>query len=715
MALPLLGLGSMLANIGRVGRAGVGAYRTMQGIRAARAAEGIPMGYQRVLGTTGTGLGSGTSGTGLQGLMARGAKKYPGASGSLEAGTGVLLGGEGVGDIMEGYQEGDIGQLAMGLGSLALGTPLASRGLRLAGSSRKLPQGAREAMRTTGKEFSARIPRGTTAVGLGGIGTGLVLGDETPATQGEPQVISQNPVDIVIKAIEYDKANPKEAKEKLGFDVSSPEYKKLAQEQLTKAYQEAEKMDMKPKQTIDEISQVFMFDPKSMGGAKVTNQATMPNDQSGGSMSESEINAVAQKQLEEAEKGKAIKNKIDKSLGTSKEAEEFNRFYKQITDLTGGNDQTNNLLLFKLATGLMKGKTSQSGVRGFIDVLGQAGSETTDTAMALFAKEADRRKDLAVSYLKAKEKNKSFGAIEKDRKTVVVRDPNLPFGARSVEVATNKETGLDMMIVPAADGVGTQAVPMQYTEYTPVKVSEARLDKRRKQLNSIEQGYELTQAIANLPTGTLGTKGATKLAVENVLGTFGDIGEMLGLGNLGTAESPIDATILNEYIGGKKIDRGGNEVAPTEAERKEVAKLQEAYRNEIKSITADIKPGQTELDNITKARLIEVRMKYILANALKDEDRLTRADIEDAAESTQVLKFFSSDKAIRSSYKNLAENLEKQFDRVAKDYIEAGGSEKYLNNFRSMPKIANILAAQQNELYKKNIQQNQINVLGTIE
>jgi len=432
-------------------------------------------------------------------------------------------------------------------------------------------------------------------------------------------------------------------------------------------------------------------------------------------MSESEINAVAQKQLEEAEKGKAIKNKIDKSLGTSKEAEEFNRFYKQITDLTGGNDQTNNLLLFKLATGLMKGKTSQSGVRGFIDVLGQAGSETTDTAMALFAKEADRRKDLAVSYLKAKEKNKSFDAIEKDRKTVVVRDPNLPFGARSVEVATNKETGLDMMIVPAADGVGTQAVPMQYTEYTPVKVSEARLDKRRKQLNSIEQGYELTQAIANLPTGTLGTKGATKLAVENVLGTFGDIGEMLGLGNLGTAESPIDATILNEYIGGKKIDRGGNEVAPTEAERKEVAKLQEDYRNEIKSITADIKPGQTELDNITKARLIEVRMKYILANALKDEDRLTRADIEDAAESTQVLKFFSSDKAIRSSYKNLAENLEKQFDRVAKDYIEAGGSEKYLNNFRSMPKIANILAAQQNELYKKNIQQNQINVLGTIE
>lgn len=719
MPLPLAGIGMGLMNLlrlGSVARGASSAYNTMRGIRAARAAAGSPMGYQRILGTPGAGLGSGTSGTGLQGLMARGAKRFPGATGSAELGTGVLLGGEGVGDVVQGYQEGDVGQMLTGIGGLAFGTPLAARGLRLAGSSKKLPQSAREAMRLTGKGVQERIPsKPAFAVGLGGYGGGMLLGDTPPEQGGEPQVISQNPVDIVVRAIEYDKANPEQVKKNLGFDVNSPQYKKLAQEQLTKAYQEAEKLDLKPKQTIDEISKVFMFEPNSMGGAKVTNQAAMPNDNSGGSMSEAEINDVAKKQLEDAEKGKLIKNKIEKSLGTSKEAEEFNKFYKQITDLTGGNDQTNNLLLFKLATGLMKGKTAQSGVRGFIDVLGQAGSDTTDTALALFAKEADRRKDLAVSYLKAKEKTKGFGAIEKDRKTVVIRDPNLPFGARSVEVATNKETGLDMMIVPAADGVGTTAVPMQYTEYTPVKISEARLDKRRKQLNSIEQGYELTQAIANLPKGTLGTKGATKLFAENVLGTFGDIGEMLGVGNLGTVESPIDATIINEYIGGEKLDLNGNPMAMTKDEREDVEKLQAEYRKEIKSITADIKPGTTELDNITKARLIEVRMKYILANALKDEDRLTRADIEDAAESTQVLKFFSSDNAIRSSYRNLAENLEKQFNRVAKDYIEAGGSEKYLNNFRSMPKIAEILAAQQNQLYQQNIAQNQANVLGTIK
>ena len=93
MPLPALGLLGMLANVGRAGYAG---YRTLRGIRAARAAKGIPMGYQRAIGSQGAGLGTGTSGTGLQGLMARGAKKFPGATGSTELTTGLLLGGEGV-------------------------------------------------------------------------------------------------------------------------------------------------------------------------------------------------------------------------------------------------------------------------------------------------------------------------------------------------------------------------------------------------------------------------------------------------------------------------------------------------------------------------------------------------------------------------------------------------------------------------------------------
>jgi hypothetical protein len=719
MALPLLGLGSMLANIGRVGKAGVGAYRTMQGIRAARAAEGIPMGYQRVLGTTGTGLGSGTSGTGLQGLMARGAKKYPGASGSLEAGTGVLLGGEGVGDIMEGYQEGDIGQLAMGLGSLALGTPLASRGLRLAGSSRKLPQGAREAMRTTGKEFSARIPRGTTAVGLGGIGTGLVLGDETPATQGEPQVISQNPVDIVIKAIEYDKANPKEAKEKLGYDVSSPEYKKLAQEQLTKAYQEADKLKIKPTQTIDEVSKVFQF-----GDSGVINTAKIPNTEKGqltnSPMKPDEINAVAKSQEAEVKAGQKLKNKL-LSKADSAEAEQFNNFYSRIQNLTGGNDNTNDLILMKLASGLMTGKSSQKGIRGFLDVLGQAGGETTDTAIALYSKERDRRNDLAVAYLKSKEKEKNNYAVTGKRQRVVVTDQeNGLFGLNSFDKDVFKDDGRDAIAIPeynaAGEMVGTQWVPMKYTQYTEVKPSAPREAKDRTRLSSIALGWKMAQEVDKLPTSAMGFRGKFSSTAEDFFGFMSGVAETAGFEGIDEVGGTIDAKIVNDIINAPVFDAENNIVAASKEQAEKSAKVAEMYRKETSKLFEDLRSDDKNLSNIARAKLIQTRMKYILANANKAEDRLTVADVNNAAENTQILKFFSSPAQIKRQYKQLAKELESQFKVVGASYIQGGGTPTYiLSQFQYMPSVAEYIDKQSRKQLKGNVQQNLSNTIASIE
>ena len=42
-------------------------------------------------------------------------------------------------------------------------------------------------------------------------------------------------------------------------------------------------------------------------------------------------------------------------------------------------------------------------------LLDKQGQELSDTALALFAKEQDRRKDLAVAFLKAKEKQGTLG------------------------------------------------------------------------------------------------------------------------------------------------------------------------------------------------------------------------------------------------------------------------------------------------------------------
>ena len=259
----MFGIPAALSFLGTVGRAGMAGYRTLRGIRAARAAQGMPMGYQRAMGTTGAGLGKGTSGTGLQGLMARGAKKFPGATGSTELASGLYLGGEGVGDIVQGVKEGDLGQTAMGIGSLALGTPLASRGLRLAGGQRtlksKFPETAK-AMQTTGKEFTKRIPKGTTAVGLGGITGGLVLGDKAPAEEqvlGEPVAFK---VKDVLNAVESDKANIGKVTVIDGQEViiGSPDYKKIAQQKLDEAYKSEQAQGTTPAISVDENQNVTM-------------------------------------------------------------------------------------------------------------------------------------------------------------------------------------------------------------------------------------------------------------------------------------------------------------------------------------------------------------------------------------------------------------------------------------------------------------------------
>ena len=719
MALPLLGISSMLSRIVPAASRG---YKTFQTARRVgglgKYARSLPQSnFSKIMGTEGAGLGRGTSGTGLQGLMARGAKRFPGATGGLETGVGLSFGGEGVMDVGQGLYEGDYGQVLKGIGGLALGVPIAGRGTRLLGSqrtfSKNMPKAA-EAFRQTGKGIGQKIPTGKAAVvGIGSYGAGSYFENE-PKVLGEPD----NPVDNAIKMIEYDKANPEEFKKNTGIDVGSEEYKKIARDVLTQAYAEADEQKIEIKQPIEEVFKSYSFNPSDTGGTVVTNEAKMPlvKDPENPNLSAAEVQDIANRQLEQSNKGAEVKKALLKSAKDQKEADEFNSFYDRITNLTGGNDQTNNLLLFKFATGLMKGKTGQGGVRGFLDVLGQAGDETTDTAMALYTKEKDRRNDLAVAYLKAKEKTGGGMKIEKDRKTVVVRDKNLPWGARTIEVATDKDTGLDAMIIPNPETGGTMAVPMKYTDYTAVKPAEARLDKRRKQLNSIEAGYDLATAVASLPEGTFGAGGRLRLATEEVIGSIGSIFSVLGFGDIGGYDEKLDAKIINDFIGSKAISKSGDkEIEPTEKERKETAELQSEYRREVGAITKGIRPGDEDLDNITKARLIEVRMKYILANALKDEDRLTRADIEDAAQATNIIKWTSSDRTIKSSYRALAERMQDQFDRVARDYIEAGGNEEYLMGFEKMPKVAQILAQRQNESMKRNIIQNRNNVIGSIK
>ena len=699
MAIPLIGAGLMgLANLGRGAVAG---YRTLRGIRAARAAAGQPMGFQRGLGA-------------IQKGERKLFKKSPLTAGGLETALTAPIAAEGLGDVARGTMEGDYGQVASGLGGLALSVPFVGRGLRMAGASKKIPSSISQPLYQTGKGVQQRTPKGTIPAGFALLGTGA-LTERDDVQAEEPRVLG-DPVQNVLRAVEADKANIGKATEIDGKTVviGSPEYKTIAKQKLNEAYKQMEGGERKTSVTADQLASTFDFDLTETGGVPTVNEAALPPTPKPDDMNAGEIDFVAKKQESDAARGQKIKEKMLRS----QEADEFNKFYNRITNLTGGNDQTSNLLLLKLATGLMSGKTAQSGVRGFLDVAGQAGGGVADTALALFSKEQDRRKDLAVAYLKAKEKEGGAGLIKaaKDRRTVLVRDPNLPFKKRTVEIGMDKERGTDVMFVPTPDGTGTMAVPMKYTEYTTVTPKESQLRKQRNQLNSIAQGYDFAKTVLKMPDGTFGLTGRGKLALEKAGSVVGDVFELFGA-DLSSASGNRDAEIV-ELITEIPVDDAGNPKYGTAAERKETQKVVNQYKSEIREILRGVGPNtpDAELDNITRARLIETRMKYILANANKSEDRLTRADVDDAAASTKILGLTTGEDEVRSSYRNLMKDLEDQFRRIADNYIEGGGSEQFLlQSFQNMPQIANINAMYSNQQFQQNVAQNMDQTIGTIE
>ena len=716
MAVPLIGYG--LAGLANLGRGAVAGYRTLKGIRTARKAAGMPTGLERGLGAIQKG----------ERMLVR---KSPLTAGGLETAISAPLAAEGLMDVGQGVYEGDYGQVAGGLGSLAFGVPLLGRGLRTMGMRKydkalgtKQPGKIREALYDTGRGVQQRAPidKRTLGAGLGLTGVGAVF-ERDDAQAQEPQVLSDNPVDIVINSVNYAKQNPDQAEKDLGVRPGTPEFQKLVEQRLTQAYEFAKENNIEQKLTFEEaIADVNKAQaPDAVIDAKtIIETPNVENGQLTGSpMTPGEITSVAKKLQNASEGGERIKQTALKDPN-SKEAAEFNKYYERITNLTGGNDQTNNLILMKLASGLLSKKTGQTGVRGFLDVLGQAGGETTDTAMALFQKEKDRRNDLAVAYLKSKEAPKNNIAVTGKRQRIVVADPqNGLFGLNTFDKDTFTKDGRDAIMVPEFDeqgnNVGTQWVPMQYTSYTEVQPSPTRQAKDQARLNSIGLGYKMAQEVKKLPDRVLGVRGKVSDATQDIFGFITGIAQEAGFEGVDQVGGNIDNEILDKMIYAP-VYEGDMMVAPSEEIRKETAKVADMYKKETSELVEQLRSGDKELAQLARAKLIETRMKYILANANKAEDRLTVADVKNAEENTQILKWFTSPEKIKSQYQALEKELEQQFKAVSTSYMQSGGTSTYITSqFGYMPEVKSYLERMGNRQRQQAIQSNVTNILGGIE
>jgi hypothetical protein len=115
-----------------------------------------------------------------------------------------------------------------------------------------------------------------------------------------------------------------------------------------------------------------------------------------------------------------------------------------------------NLILLKLASGLLTGTSRNRGVAGLLDVTGQALGPTVDTAMVLAQQQSEFDQNLAIQLIKdrADRRKDSVVKASQDRKFIVESDPtDALFPEQGRYIPVNKDTGtyLDSVNTPQGE------------------------------------------------------------------------------------------------------------------------------------------------------------------------------------------------------------------------------------------------------------------------
>ena len=617
------------------------------------------MGQQKGLRNTGLG--------GLESKALRSGSIGRGGVTAAEIGLSAPFSAEGVNQAITGAMEGDYGQVAGGLGTGLLSLPILGRSLRMAGigakGTGKVDQ-VRRAISEVGKKTQKLTSRKETLpAGLGLLGTGYVFEDE--GTRAAPKVLG-DPIDISIQ--QYEKEN--------NIKLSDDQKKEIKQRITSTTAPGAKGTDERSSVPIEQGKVITPTGPKTFKE---------------GDMNEMEI----QRSVVED----SIKDEAGKQLRT-KEGSEFQKFYNDIENLTG-KDDTNNLLLLKFASGLLTGTSGREGVRGALDVAGQAAGPTLDTMIALKAKEKERKNDLAVAYVKAKKDATNQFQVTGDTRRFLVPDANAINGQKSIEVKnfdSGPYKGYEAVKQTNPDGSFTWRIANQNDlgGAREIESSPATMRKLQNQLNGINLGYEMANFVLGLPEDLIGPKGTIMSATESIVGTADAL-------VTGTAGANPDAYLRTLYANETYVDEEEKKMI-NEGLRKDLEDARKITRADEKrfGFGAFRRPNDEELAKITKAKLVEVRLKYLIANANKAEDRLTQRDIDAAGQLTDIFRF-DSPRKIKGNYAAIVDDLNSKFGEVLSQYQEQGGSNEYLLRFDNIPMIKQHIGKRNQQVLNQNV------------
>ena len=682
-AMWLFGGGKIKTGIGMLTKGGKHAYQTYKASRAAtKAAEMAGKGptWKGTLPFTSGGKGPQSLYQMAQKPISKHMMKYPKTYGYGKAGIGggfTYLSGKGA---MESAREGKWGSAALEASLIPFGGAVTAKGIQLLSKGWK---GKKTFLRSGNvKKGLSKTAKWATIPMLGGIGAAWWRGE---GEAGELANDEKNLIENIAIQIAEDDPKATEVTESHWNEAVKVYEENLAGEEGIADRDNPNEMNI-----LNNHYDEMLAEEINPPGSPDADEAQILADQQ-------EKNKITQ--------ADGLKNKFDNTQSSETKAK-FLEFRKAISDLTGAQGPDRDLLMMKLASGLMTNKTSEKGLRGFLDVAGQSTGPVVDTAIALNQSQKKFDNDLAVAFLKAEAEKAAAAegggyAMAGAQKRFIVNDPNAPFGFRVFMGQYNTETG------QIFEDLGNQQYRLATGEPQEINVSTPTLQKNRSAMAAAAAAHDMAGWVQTYMDDNLkGAPGNIKLKLAdwlNLSSTMNSQSNKYTQG-LGTGEFVNDVIFAPDNLSTEKVeikDWKGKVIRETTVGEQ----LKDEYYKDQARIKVDMakhaeKQGwdvnEEQLAQLTKAALIENRLKYIVANANKTEDRLTRWDIENAESNTRVLPFFNfstgfTARTVNAKMAAIQAEMQGSFSRAATKYQQAGGTNNYILTFKNMPYIQQYL------------------------
>ena len=340
---------------------------------------------------------------------------------------------------------------------------------------------------------------------------------------------------------------------------------------------------------------------------------------------------------------KTVNGSGTKKLDSTKKETTQLSFFDKMGDFA--RSASGNAFLLKFAAGLLSGKGT------FGEVVGNALNPAVDLFAAYKLKEDEIANKQFTELMKIKAKNEGKSNIDLDigNFPIINKDGTQSFitayrNKKTQQVETHTRNAKGEVVITPVPSDQASLFNQKSDEFKPA------LEEAITSYGSIATGLGLLEYVKKVNDSNLGASGATK----DLFNTLKGIGS--GVATSFTTQEP------------KFTDAAGNDL--TGKALKEAQKKWEGLDKVSKSIFNDL--DKDTVKELGKLKVTETTLKYYLANAFKDKDRLTNTDLQLVADLTDIITFRKGTDQVRANLDALQSVLQDKQTQLRKKINKFG-------------------------------------------